>query len=402
MANSAVTSGRARVPGWLGWLLPIVAIAALVAIFLRFDPIGGLREIPAVEVVAVERTVLNEDAITLELRNDGPDPVTIAQVLVNEAYSGFEITDPTLGRLDTATLRIPYPWEEGLPLGIAMVTSTGVTIEHEIEAAALTPEADGSTIAIYALLGIYIGVIPVAIGLFWYPSLRRASKRWIGFFLAFTVGLLGFLLIDTVAEGFELAGQTAAALDGLSLFAIGAIGAVAALASFEQFLQRRRATQSAEQREGNPIGGLVLAYLIAAGIGLHNLGEGLAVGAALAGGEIALGTFLILGFAIHNTTEGLAIVAPLGSDAKRPSLWHFAALGGVAGAPTIIGAWGGGFAFAPSWAALAFGVAAGAIAQVVWQIVRGMSREHGLASGLGALGLMAGLVFMYVTGLLTA
>jgi zinc transporter, ZIP family len=402
VATSAVTSGRARVPGWLGWLLPIVAIAALVAIFLRFDPIGGLREIPAVEVVAVERTVLDEDVITLELRNDGPDPVTIAQVLVNEAYSGFEITDPTLGRLDTATLRIPYPWEEGLPLGIAMVTSTGVTIEHEIEAAALTPEADGSTIAIYALLGIYIGVIPVAIGLFWYPSLRRASKRWIGFFLAFTVGLLGFLLIDTVAEGFELAGQTAAALDGLSLFAIGAIGAVAVLASFEQFLQRRRATQSAEPREGNPIGGLVLAYLIAAGIGLHNLGEGLAVGAALAGGEIALGTFLILGFAIHNTTEGLAIVAPLGSDAKRPSLWHFAALGVVAGAPTIIGAWGGGFAFAPSWAALAFGVAAGAIAQVVWQIVRGMSREHGLASGLGALGLMAGLVFMYVTGLLTA
>jgi zinc transporter, ZIP family len=126
------------------------------------------------------------------------------------------------------------------------------------------------------------------------------------------------------------------------------------------------------------------------------------VGAALAGDEIALGTLLILGFAIHNTTEGLAIVAPLGSEDRRPSLWHFAALGAVAGAPTIIGAWAGGFAFAPAWAALAFGVAAGAIAQVVWQIVRGMSREHGLASGLGALGLMTGLLFMYITGLLTA
>jgi zinc transporter, ZIP family len=388
-----------RVPAWLGWLLPVVAIAALVALFLVFNPIGSLRELPPVEAVAVERTVLEEEEVTLQLRNDGPDRVTIAQVLVNDAYSSFEITDPTLGRLDTATLQVSYPWEEGLPLGIAMVTSTGVTIEHEIEAAALTPETDGSTIVIYALLGIYIGVIPVAIGLFWYPSLRRASKRWIGFFLAFTVGLLGFLLIDTVAEGFELAGQTAAALDGLSLFAIGAIGAVAALASFEQFLQRRR---PADNNVGSPISGLVLAYLIAAGIGLHNLGEGLAVGAALAGGEIALGTFLILGFAIHNTTEGLAIVAPLGSDARRPSLWHFAALGAVAGAPTIIGAWGGGFAFAPSWAALAFGVAAGAIAQVVWQIVRGMSRDYGLASGLGALGLMAGLLFMYATGLLTA
>ena len=379
-----------------------MAIAALVAVFLVLNPIGSLREVPPVEAVAIERTVLTESEMTLQLRNDGPDPVTIAQVLVNEAYTGFEITDPTLGRLETATMRIPYPWEEGLPLGIAMVTSTGATIEHEIEAAALTPQADGSTVVIYALLGIYIGVIPVAIGLFWYPSLRRASKRWIGFFLAFTVGLLGFLLIDTIAEGFELASETPAALDGLSLFALGAIGAIAGLAAFERFLERSRATQSSQHREGGPIGGLVLAYLIAAGIGLHNLGEGLAVGAALAGGEIALGTFLILGFAIHNTTEGLAIVAPLGSEDRRPSLWHFAALGAVAGAPTIIGAWAGGFAFAPAWAALAFGVAAGAIAQVVWQIVRGMSREHGLASSLGALGLMAGLLFMYITGLLTA
>jgi ZIP family zinc transporter len=401
VATTATSQPDTRIPQWLGWLLPLVAIAALVAAFLMLNPIGSLREVPPVEVVVVERTVLTEDEIKLELRNDGPDPVTIAQVLVNEAYSSFEITDPTLARLETATLRIPYPWEEGLPLGIAMVTSTGVTIEHEIEAAALTPEADGSTIAIYALLGIYIGVIPVAIGLFWYPSLRQASRRWIGFFLAFTVGLLGFLLIDTVVEGFELAGETAAALDGLSLFALGAIGAVAGLAAFERFLERRSG-QSGEQGKGGPIAGLVLAYLIAAGIGLHNLGEGLAVGAALAGGEIALGTFLILGFAIHNTTEGLAIVAPLGSDAKRPSLWHFAALGAVAGAPTIIGAWGGGFAFAPSWAALAFGVAAGAIAQVVWQIARGMSRDEGLASGLGASGLMAGFLFMYITGLLTA
>src|SRR5918992_3916433 len=401
VATATANSSRGRIR-WLGWLLPIVAIVALIALFLVLNPIGSLREVPPVEAVAVERTVLTENEITLQLRNDGPDPVTIAQVLVNEAYSQFEINDPTLGRLETATLRIPYPWEEGLPLGIAMVTSTGVTIEHEIEAAALTPQVDGSTIAIYALLGIYIGVIPVAIGLFWYPSLRRASRRLIGFFLAFTVGLLGFLLIDTVAEGFELASETAAALDGLSLFALGAIGAVAGLAAFERYLQRSRASQPVEGRDRSAIGGLVLAYLIATGIGLHNLGEGLAVGAALAGGEIALGTFLILGFAIHNTTEGLAIVAPLGSEDRRPSLWHFAALGAVAGAPTVIGAWGGGFAFAPAWAALAFGIAAGAIAQVVLQIVRGMSREHGLASGLGALGLMAGLLFMYITGLLTA
>ncbi len=402
MATTTAAKGRAGIPAWLGWLLPVVAIAALVTLFLLLNPIGSLREVPAVEAVAVERTVLKADEIALELRNDGPDPVTIAQVLINDAYTSFEISDRKLDRLESSTIRVSYSWEEGLPLGIALVTATGVTIEHEIEAAALTPEADGSTITIYALLGLYIGVIPVAIGLFWYPALRRASKRWIGFFLAFTVGLLGFLLIDTVAEGLELAGETAAALDGLSLFALGAVGAVVALTAFEGFLAPRRANQSGEHVGRSPVGGLALAYLIAAGIGLHNLGEGLAVGAALAGGEIALGTFLILGFAIHNTTEGLAIVAPLGSEKRRPSLWHFVALGAVAGAPTILGAWTGGFAFAPAWAALAFGVAAGAIAQVLWQIARGMTRDHGLASGLGALGLMAGLVFMYVTGLLTA
>jgi zinc transporter ZupT len=147
---------------------------------------------------------------------------------------------------------------------------------------------------------------------------------------------------------------------------------------------------------------LSLAYLIAAGIGLHNMGEGLAVGAALATGEVALGTFLVVGFALHNTTEGLAIASPLGSTGERPPLWHLVALGAVAGAPAILGAWAGGFAFSPAWAALAFGVAAGAIAQVVWQIGRGMLGDRGMAGGAASAGLVVGFAFMYATGLLTA
>jgi zinc transporter, ZIP family len=181
------------------------------------------------------------------------------------------------------------------------------------------------------------------------------------------------------------------------------VGAVVALGVLENALRRRQAVARAgAEGKGRALGGLVLAYLIATGIGLHNLGEGLAVGAALATGEVALGTFLIIGFAIHNTTEGLAIVAPLGTFRTRPSLWHFIGLGAVAGLPTVLGAWGGGFAFAPGWATLAFGVAAGAIGQVIWQISRSVSKEHGLASPFGAVGLMAGILFMYATGLLTA
>jgi zinc transporter ZupT len=391
---ATATSRTSGLPNWVTALAPLLVIAAMVGAFLVFDPIGELREVPPVEAVAIERTEFDPDAITLHVRNDGPDEVTVAQVLVNDAYWNFEMSDTELGRLENATIRIPYPWEDGMPLTISLLTATGVRIDHDIEAASLTPDADGGTIATYALLGLYIGVIPVAIGLLWFPALRRASKKWIAFFLAFTVGLLAFLLVDTIAEGFELAGETAAALDGLGLFAIGAVTSVLALLWFETWLDRRAGGARGD--------GLRLAYLIATGIGLHNLGEGLAVGAALAAGEVALGTFLILGFALHNTTEGLAIVAPLGGGSERPSLWHFVGLGAVAGAPTIAGAWAGGFAFSPAVSALAFGIAAGAIAQVIWKIGQGMNKQRSFQSGFGAAGLALGLIVMYLTGLLTA
>jgi zinc transporter ZupT len=376
----------------VGAAAPVVVVGILLFVFVSLDPLGGLTSVPPAETVAFERTRLEPNSVELRIRNDGPDPVEVAQVLVNTAYWNFTISDARLERLESATVRIPYPWDEGLPLNVALVTSTGLTLEHTIEVAAVTPELDGKTLALYGSLGIYIGVIPIAVGLLWFPALRRASKRWLGFFLAFTLGLLTFLLVDTVSEGLELAGETGAALNGPSLFAIGALAAVIGLFVLERTLQNRR-TQG--------VAGLMLAYFIAAGIGLHNLGEGLAVGAALAAGEFALGTFLVVGFALHNTTEGLAIVAPLGAQEARPSLWHFAALGTLAGVPTIAGALLGGFVFSPAWATLAFGIAAGAIAQVVWAITKGLPEQGRLTTGYGGAGFMAGLGLMYVTGLLT-
>jgi ZIP family zinc transporter len=396
---ATTTARKGRVPLWVAAVLPIALIAALVALFLAFNPIGNLRAVPPVEALAFERTVLEEGLIELHVRNDGPDPVTVAQVLVNDSYRSFTVSDGELGRLESAVLRVPYPWDDGLPLNIGIVTATGVVIEHEIEAAALTPEVNGSTLAVYALLGVYIGIVPVSVGLLWFGALRRAPRGWQAFVIAFTVGLLLFLLLDTIAEGLELASATAGALDGLGLFVMGALVAVGALTAAGSTVEQR----SRAGRSGLVGGGLLLAYLIAAGIGLHNLGEGLAVGAALATGEVALGTFLVLGFAIHNTTEGLAIVAPMGASERRPALRHFVWLGVVAGAPAIVGAWAGGLAFSPAWAAFAFGVAAGAIAQVVWQIGRGpLARDGSRETGAWVLGLVGGYLFMYLTGLLTA
>ncbi|HYI44211.1 MAG TPA: ZIP family metal transporter [Actinomycetota bacterium] len=383
---------RSRVPVWLGAIAPVLLVAALLLVFVSLDPLGGLRPVPPVETVAFERVKLEPGSIEMQIRNDGPDPVTFAQVLVNDAYWTFTIGNETLDRLESTLVRIPYPWDEGLPLNIALVTSSGVTIEHEIEAAAETPQLDGKTLWIYASLGVYIGVIPIAVGLLWFSALKRASKRWLGFFLAFTVGLLTFLLVDTVDEGLELASETGAALNGPSLFAIGALVAVVGLFVLEHTLERRR---------DKGVAGLMLAYFIAAGIGLHNLGEGLAVGAALAAGEFALGTFLVVGFALHNTTEGLAIVAPLGTEDARPGLWHFVGLGALAGVPTIAGALLGGSVFSPAWATLAFGVAAGAIAQVVWTITRALPAQGRLTTAYGGAGFLVGLVVMYATGLLT-
>jgi zinc transporter ZupT len=142
--------------------------------------------------------------------------------------------------------------------------------------------------------------------------------------------------------------------------------------------------------------------LVAIGIGLHNLAEGLAIGAAFALGEATLGTLLIVGFMLHNTTEGLAIVSPLGEE--RASLRYLCLLGLVAGAPTIAGAWLGGFAYSIFWSVVFLGAGAGAIAQVVVQIVGSMARRTSLLQSLRSLpvagGLAAGVALMYATGLL--
>jgi zinc transporter, ZIP family len=402
-----------RRPAWLTGLIPVVVLAAAIGLFVALDAPGLDRIGVPQEELAVERTVLNPGEIVLHVRNDGADAVQIKQAIVNDGFTSFTQSKEEIGRLGGAEVKISYPWIEGENYEVMLLTSTGATIDHEIEAAVETPDADIGFYGLMALIGLYVGVIPVAIGMLWLPWLRTVDPRWIRFLLAFTVGLLGFLAIEALLEGSELAGEGSEALGGGALVWLGAVGAYLALAGVDAWLRgRTRSASDAENgSDGEDAGGDAglarrlgerAALLVALGIGLHNLGEGLAIGSAYAIGSLALGAALVVGFALHNTTEGLAIVAPVARSGKA-SVRTLMLLGLLAGAPAVLGAWIGASFFHPSVAAVMFGIGAGAIAQVIVQIAPAIRAPDGrLLNPLATSGLLVGLLVMYVTGLMVS
>jgi ZIP family zinc transporter len=379
---------------WAKGLAPLALLAVLIAVVLRFGPLGVFEQaFPPVEDLTIERITLpRPHEMQVRVTNGGPEPVTIAQVAIDDATWVHEIDgDRTVGRLESRTLTIPYPWVEGEPHEILLVTSTGTTFSGEVTVAVQTPSANARYLTTFALLGVYVGVIPVFLGLLWLPFLRGIGRRWLDFFLSLTIGLLVFLGVDALAEALETAERVPGAFQGLNLVLLGVLGTPLAIAALGKW----------KQKDGGG-SAFYVATLIAVGIGLHNLGEGLAIGAAYTSGEIALGTFLVLGFLLHNTTEGLGIVAPIAHE--RPGLPRLALLGAIAGVPTVIGAWIGGFTYSPIWTTLFFAIGVGAIVQVVYELWRLFAdrAETSLATPLNATGLVLGLLIMYATGLFVA
>jgi zinc transporter, ZIP family len=400
MEAAAVTRRR---PTWLAGLAPLVVLALAIGLFVALDAPGLDRIGVPEENLVVERTVLEPGQIELHVRNDGADPVEVRQVIVNDGFASFSQSNDDIGRLGGSTIDVQYPWIEGQAYELILLTATGATITHEIEAAVETPDADLGFYGLMALIGLYVGVIPVAIGMLWLPWVRGVDARWMGFLLAFTIGLLAFLGIDALLEGTELADSGPGSFGGAALVWLGAAGAYLALAAVDGWLRSRRARLADGESGGDGHGlGYRAAFLVALGIGLHNLGEGLAIGSAYAIGSLALGATLVVGFALHNTTEGLAIVAPVAREG-RARLDKLLLLGVLAGAPAVLGAWIGASAFHPSLAALMFGIGAGAIAQVIVQIAPQVRDESGrFLHPLASVGLLAGLLVMYVTGLLVS
>jgi len=397
-AAGELSEGRGRrVPRWLLGVLPLALIALTIGAFVGLDTPGlDGRAGPPLEELTVERTVLKPGRFELTVRNDGPDAVAVSQVQVNDAFVSFTGAEDPIGRLSAQTLRIPQPWVEGEAYSVALMTSTGGTIAHEIPVAVETPATDLGFFGLMALLGIYVGVIPIALGMLWLPWVRRIPAAWLQGVMALTVGLLAFLAVDATLEGLDVAAQGSQAFGGAALVFIGIGVAYLLLSGVSAWVSDRKA-----RARNAGAGGDQLALLIAIGIGMHNLGEGVAIGSSYAVGALALGAFLIVGFALHNTTEGLAIIAPIASS--KPSPRRLAMLGFIAGAPAVLGAWIGAAAFNTSVAAFLFGAGAGAIIQVVVALLPtlrdGTGRTlHPVAVG----GMLAGMAIMFGTGLIVA
>jgi zinc transporter ZupT len=373
-------------------ILPLILLGGVIVLFLRTG--GGLQfSAPApVEALTVERTILKPANIDLIVRNGSPEEITIAQVIVNEAVRPFTASpSTTIPRLGKATIQVPYGWVEGEAYGVTLFTTNAVAFDVEIPVAFTTPEPTGTTFWGFTLIGIYVGIIPIYLGIIWFPALRQLSRRWMIFFLALTVGLLIFLGVDTLAEAIEQVEGVPGPFQGVGLIGLGAVATFLLLSAISQ---RQVAAGKSEVSQR-----LRLSYMIAVGIGIHNLGEGLAIGAAFNLGEIALGSFLVVGFIIQNITEGLGIIAPILRD--RPGIRNLILLGLVGGVPAVVGMWLGGFAPSPTLAVLFLAIGAGAIFQVAYEVTKLIRRDTARVPIPMTVfsGILAGMLLLWITGM---
>ena len=248
---------------------------------------------------------------------------------------------------------------------------------------------------------------------------RPALRQYLN---AVAIGVLLFLLWDVLTHGWEpVDGALAQLHDGRggmapvlgygALFLGGISAGLAALGFYEHWLHGRvappadgpgAATSGAIATSRFGIAGWSaarrLSLLIAVGIGLHNFGEGLAIGASAATGAVSLAAVLVIGFGLHNATEGFGIVAPLAADADRPSWGFLATMGLIGGGPTFVGTAIGRQFTSEALDVVFLTLAAGSILYVVIQLI-GIAAKHTTKHALYA-GVLTGLAAGFITDMI--
>lgn len=413
-------------------VIPFIVIGAMIVLLLNSSGIlfqSSIKPLPEISIEKVEFS--DNNMIVASVRNTGPSEITIAQADVNDRiYPAAVEPSRTLTRLADAKVIIPFVWNTGEPYEIGITTDDGTRFDKLVKSAAAAPRPTVEQASTFALIGTYVGIIPVMMGLVWYPFIRRLSPNKYNFFLSLTAGLLVFLGIDALLESNEIAvDNLAPAFNAQILIIIVAIVTLITLLYVSQRLIQRASKRSKPDigYKTNPshsepdlgtrdmksssasfqqqllIRPIAISMMISIGIGLHNFGEGLAIGAAVLLGEVALSSFLILGFTLHNTTEGLAIVAPMAKSRRIP-VAKLLIMGLIAGGPTIMGAWIGGFLYSPIATVIFLSIGAGAIFQVVYSIGSWMYHTNGSRGLLNnhwiIIGFAFGMFIMYLTGLL--
>ena len=413
-------------------VVPIIVIGAMIILLLNSPGILFQSSVKPLPEISIEKVEFSDRGIVAFVRNTGPSNTTIAQADVNDRIHPAAI-EPSriLTRLADAKVIIPFVWNIGEPYKIGITTDDGTRFEKTVSSAAPAPRPTVQQASTFAIIGTYVGIIPVMMGLIWYPFIRRLSPNKYNFFLSLTAGLLVFLGIDALIESNDIAVNTlASAFNAQILIIMVAIVSFITLLYVSQRLIQRASKRSKPEIEyktgysshsepDSPLSDIrssstssqqqllirpiAISMMIAIGIGLHNFGEGLAIGAAVLLGEVALSSFLILGFTLHNTTEGLAIVAPMAKSRRIP-VTKLMIMGLIAGGPTIIGAWIGGFLYSPIATVIFLSIGAGAIFQVVYSIGSWMYHTNGSRGLLNnhwiIIGFAFGMLIMYLTGLL--
>ena len=386
-----MTSSKPKIA--ISAIAPIVLLAILI-LFLLGPASTFLQFGIVLPEISIEKVEFIENEIQATVRNTGPVGVNVVVADVNDRIQPAAIEpDIHLERFETGLVRIPYDWNEGQPYTIGLTIDDGTRFEKQVDAASASLEPNSELFVFLGIIGLLIGVVPIMIGLLWYPFIKRLCKNAFNFFLAFTIGLLLFLGLDAIEEAFEISDtHLASVFNGELLIATVVILSFLGLYGIGNILIKRSEFSKLSK-------GLAISLMVAIGIGLHNLGEGLAVGAAIAFGEVALSTFLIIGFAMHNTTEGLAIAAPL--TRTKSVIGKMVGFGLIAGIPAIFGTWIGGFSFSPFFTIIFLSIGAGAIFQVVWSIFKFIKEESDSFSSISIIcGIASGLVVMYLTSIL--